>query len=169
MTILANGLFITVLTHWLSSFVLCCSDTVLAMQQTAAAQQSSYCYMCCPRTARAIHLASPVINKKSGRKLYSFHAWSYERRELIMSKFSLWLIYSTCRNVKRKPQQKINVFQLHNTRKVMLYVCTLQLVEAGSRSHRERSITFYRCASRDHATSKIWKSKLSTPPPPPKL
>jgi len=29
-----------------------------------------------PHTARAIHLASPVINKKSGRKLYSFHAWS---------------------------------------------------------------------------------------------
>jgi len=27
-----------------------------------------------PHTARAIHLASPVINKKSGRKLYSSHA-----------------------------------------------------------------------------------------------
>jgi hypothetical protein len=46
-TILASWLFITVRTHWLSSFVLCCSDTVLATQQTAAAEQSSCCYMCC--------------------------------------------------------------------------------------------------------------------------
>jgi len=29
-----------------------------------------------PHTVCVIHLASPVINKKSGRKLYSFHAWS---------------------------------------------------------------------------------------------
>ena len=29
-----------------------------------------------PHTARAIHLASPVINKRNGRKLYSSHAWS---------------------------------------------------------------------------------------------
>jgi hypothetical protein len=50
--------------------------TVLATQQTAPAEQNNYCYMCCSRNARAIHLASPVINKKSGRKLYSFHAWS---------------------------------------------------------------------------------------------
>ena len=64
MAILASGLFITVRTHWLSSFVLCCSDTVLATQQTAPAEQSNYCYMCCSRTARAMHLASPVINKK---------------------------------------------------------------------------------------------------------
>ena len=116
MTILASGLFITVRTHWLSSFVLCCSDTVLATQQTAAAEQSNYCYMCCSRTARAIHLGSPVINKESGRKLYSSHAWSKEGQELSMSKFSLWLTYSTCRNTKRKPQQqKISVCQLHNT------------------------------------------------------
>jgi hypothetical protein len=30
------------------------------------------------------------------------------RRELSMSKFSLWLTYSTCRNAKRKPQQQKN-------------------------------------------------------------
>ena len=106
MTVLSSGLFITVRTHWLSSFVLCCSDTVLATQQTAATEQSNYCYMYCSRTSSAIHLASPVINKESGRKLYSSHAWSYERRELSMSKFSLWLTYSTCKNTKRKPQQK---------------------------------------------------------------
>ena len=47
MTIPASGLFISVCNHWLSSFVLCCSDTVRATQQTAAAEQSSYCYMCC--------------------------------------------------------------------------------------------------------------------------
>ena len=27
-------------------------------------------------TGRAIHLMSPVINKRNGRKLYSSHAWS---------------------------------------------------------------------------------------------
>ena len=43
---------------------LCCSDTVLAMQQTVPAEQSNYCYMCCSRTVRAIQLASPVMNKK---------------------------------------------------------------------------------------------------------
>jgi hypothetical protein len=59
-----------------------------------------------PHTASAIHLSSPVINKESGTKLYSSHAWSYERRELSMSKFSLSLTYSTCKNTKRKPQQK---------------------------------------------------------------
>jgi len=33
-----------------------------------------------------------------------------------MSKFSLWLTYSICKNTKRKPQQKkINVCELHNT------------------------------------------------------
>ena len=32
-----------------------------------------------------------------------------------MSKFSLWLTYSTCKNAKRKSQQKINVCQLHDT------------------------------------------------------
>jgi len=46
-TILASGLFISVCTHWLPSFVLCCSDTVQATQQTYPAEQSSYCYMCC--------------------------------------------------------------------------------------------------------------------------
>jgi len=45
-------------------FVLCCSDTVLVTQQTAPAEQSNYCYMCCSSTTRAIHLAIPVINKK---------------------------------------------------------------------------------------------------------
>jgi len=43
---------------------LCCSDTVLATLQTATTEQSGYCYMWCSRTARAIHLGSPVINKK---------------------------------------------------------------------------------------------------------
>jgi hypothetical protein len=43
---------------------LCCSDTVLATQQTVPTEQSGYCYMCCSRIARAIHLAIPVINKK---------------------------------------------------------------------------------------------------------
>ena len=43
---------------------LCCSDTVLATQQTVPIEQSGCCYMWCSRTARAIHLASPVINKK---------------------------------------------------------------------------------------------------------
>ena len=113
--ILASGLFITVRNYWLSSFVLCCSDTVLATQQTAPAEQSNYCYMRCSSTARAIHLTSPVINKKSGRKLYSSHAWSWERRELSMSKFSLWLTYSTCKNAKRKPQQKKSMCQIHNS------------------------------------------------------
>jgi len=62
-----------------------------------------------PHIARTMHLASPVVNKKkSGRKLYSSHAWSWERRELSMSKFSLWLTYSTFNNAK-KTQQKINI------------------------------------------------------------
>ena len=43
-----------------------------------------------------------------------------------MSKFSLWLTYSTCKNTKRKPQQrKINVCQLHNTNKMLLILCLL--------------------------------------------
>ena len=54
MAILASGLFITVRTHWLSSFVLCCSDTVLATQQTATAEQSNYCYMCYSRIEQNI-------------------------------------------------------------------------------------------------------------------
>jgi len=38
-----------------------------------------------------------------------------ERRELSMSKFSLWLTYSTCKNAKKKTTiKKINVCQLHN-------------------------------------------------------
>ena len=41
-----------------------CSDTVLATQQTVPTEESGYCYMWCSHTARAIHLASPVINKK---------------------------------------------------------------------------------------------------------
>jgi len=44
-TNIANGLFITVNTHWPSSFILCCSVTVRDTQQTAAAEQGSYCYM----------------------------------------------------------------------------------------------------------------------------
>jgi len=94
---------------------ICCSDTVLATQQNAAAEQSGYCYMWCSRNARAIHLVSPVINKKSGRKLYSSHSCSYERRELSMSKFGLRLTYSTCKNVKKKTHnKKTNLCQLHN-------------------------------------------------------
>jgi hypothetical protein len=50
--------------------------TVLATQQTASKEQSGYCYMCASTYCRAIHLASPVINKESGGKLYSSHAWS---------------------------------------------------------------------------------------------
>ena len=46
--------------------------TVLATQQTAPTEQSGYCYMCCSRTARAVHLANPVINKENGKKLYVF-------------------------------------------------------------------------------------------------
>jgi len=40
-----SGPFITVNTHWPSSFILCCSVTVRDTQQTATAEQSSYCYM----------------------------------------------------------------------------------------------------------------------------
>jgi len=45
-------------------------------------------------------LSESSYKQKSGRKLYSSHAWSWEKRELSMSKFSLWLIYSTCRNAE---------------------------------------------------------------------
>ena len=34
-------------------------------------------------------LSESRYKQKSGRKLYSSHVWSYERRELSMSKFSL--------------------------------------------------------------------------------
>jgi len=39
-----------------------------------------------------------------------------------MSKFSLCLTYSTCKNAKRKPQkQKINVCQLHNKKRTLVH------------------------------------------------
>ena len=62
MTILASGLSITVRTHSLSSCGILLL-TVRATQQTAPAEQSGFCYMCCSHTARAIHLARSVINK----------------------------------------------------------------------------------------------------------
>jgi len=62
-TILASGLSIAVRTHWLSSFILCCSDTVRATQQTATAEQSSYCYMCC-----SIHCSRDTLSESSYKK-----------------------------------------------------------------------------------------------------
>jgi len=77
MTILASGHFITVDTHWSSSFILCCSVTVRDTQQTAAAAQGSYCYMRQPaHCSLDEHLARPLINKINRRKLCSSHAWS---------------------------------------------------------------------------------------------
>jgi hypothetical protein len=79
---------------------------------------SSYAADCSHRTKRLLllhvvlthrsrdRLSESSYKQKSARKLYSSHAWSYERRELSMSKFSLWLTYSTCKNTKRKPRQK---------------------------------------------------------------
>ena len=46
------------------AFVLCHSDTVRAMQQTAAANKAATVTCVAPHTARMTHLASPVINKK---------------------------------------------------------------------------------------------------------
>ena len=62
-----------------------CSDTFRATQQTASKNKAAIV----AHTARAIHLQRPVINKESGRKLYSSHAWSYERQKLSMSKFTV--------------------------------------------------------------------------------
>jgi len=75
-----------------------------------------------PLTARAIHLASPVIKKKkkNGRKFYSSHAWSWERRELSMRKFSLWLTYSTCKNARKKTTTTKNQC-MSTTQHVALY------------------------------------------------
>ena len=50
-----------------------------------------------------------------------------------MSKFSLRLTYSTCKNTKRKPQQqKINVCQLHNNSEfsINLYGVTLRHISS---------------------------------------
>jgi len=64
-TNLASGLFNTFNTHCLSSFILCCSVTVRDTQQTATAEQNSYCYMLySTHCSRDKHLARPVINKK---------------------------------------------------------------------------------------------------------
>ena len=113
MTILASGLFITVRTHWLSSFVLCCSDTVLATQQTTAVEQSGYCYMCCSTYCSRDTLSESSYKQREWKEIIFLPC---QRRELSMSKFSLCVTYSTCKNTKRKPQQqqKINVYQLHN-------------------------------------------------------
>ena len=77
----------------------CAAQTQFELGSRLLQQNKATIVTCvAPHTARAIHLASPHINKKrNGRKLYSSHAWSYERRELSMSKFSLWITYSTCK------------------------------------------------------------------------
>ena len=82
-------------------------------------------------TARAIHLTSPVINKRNGRKLYSSHAWSKERRELSVRKFSLWLTYSTCNNVKKKTTTKKSICVHYTTAESVYSRCGCrQRVEA---------------------------------------
>ena len=78
-------------------------------------------------------LSESSYKQKSGRKLYSSHAWSYERRELSMSKFSLWLIYSTCRNAKRKPQQKKPMCVNYTTVAVCKQITLLILYSLNSR------------------------------------
>jgi len=117
------GLFITVNTHWSSSFILCCSFTVIDTQQTATGAQGSYCYMRqSTHCSRDKHLVRPLINKQkwketiflpclvcllrngSVNKEYELQ----ERRELSMIKLSLWLTYSTYKNPgeKRKKRTK---------------------------------------------------------------
>jgi len=112
-TNLASGLFITVNTHWPSGFILCCSVTVRHTQQTAAAEQSSYCYMrYSTHCSRDKHLARPVINKKKWKEIIFSHAWSEERWELSMIKLSLWLTYSTYENAREKRKKTASTKKL---------------------------------------------------------
>jgi hypothetical protein len=98
------------LTHWSSSFILCCSVTVRDTQQTATGAQGSYCYVRqSTHCSRYKHLARPVIkkNKIEGTDIPPLlglfterwkckqTVWVTDRRELSMTKLSLWLAHST--------------------------------------------------------------------------
>ena len=84
MTILASRLFITVRTQWLSSFVCCFSVTVRDTQQTAAAEQSSYCYMC--RSTHCRHTADCCCRTKQLLLHVLLHTLQTHSRLLLQNK-----------------------------------------------------------------------------------
>jgi len=96
----------------------CAAQTQFELRSRLLLQNKATIVTCvAPHTARAIHLASPVINKNAmeGNCIAPMPGLNKGRRELNLSKFSLCLTYSTCKNGKKKTTTTKSVCQLHNT------------------------------------------------------
>ena len=132
MTILASGLFITVNTHWSSSFILCCQSLLETLSRLQLQHKEAIVTCVNRHNARAIkrdHLGqneiegnyippmSGLIAEKWKCKLM---VWVTERRELSVIELSLWLTYSTYSNAgekrKKTTTKTIKLCQLQNKR-----------------------------------------------------